>query len=237
MIMERGRSGSGTGGGSVSIENGLLGIPSIRSLKYAVNLGRAMRSCGVTPPPNWFASVSASDAPTSNTKRLPTFPNTASAVASFICAQVLICDDKAKTELPRLAQNGGEGFGTEILELIYIEEKVAALRFRNVRPTHGRQLNAAYQEGAEEIGSVFADFPFAQVDDQDASLVHDFAEIETRAGLPDNRPEDRLTEELPDLVLDRGQASAWYCGFQPANSRSQNIFTTGSVSLPVIIFR
>jgi hypothetical protein len=44
MIAERMRRVSGTGGGSVSKENGRLGIPSMSSRTYAVNRGSESKS-------------------------------------------------------------------------------------------------------------------------------------------------------------------------------------------------
>ena len=51
--------------------------------------------------------------------------------------------------------------------------------------------------------AVLADPSLAEVHEQDAPLVHHAAQVEAAAGLADDGPEDRLAEELADLVLDR----------------------------------
>ena len=141
------------GGGSVCIENGLLGIPSIKRRTQAVYLGEAGEGFGGD-----LAGVLAE-----------LFGKAFCVVAADLegddgadvaedgvggrlvqLSQILVRHDQRQAILAGFTEDGCENSGGEVLEFIDVERKITAFDFGDVRAGHRCLLNAVDQQGSEQ---------------------------------------------------------------------------------------
>src|SRR5207244_1320672 len=77
---------------------------------------------------------------------------------------------------------------------------------RRVRAAPGRLREGADKERAKQVCGLCTHAPLAEINDQDLSLVHDPADIDSASGLADDGADEWIADELPDLVLDRSDS-------------------------------
>lgn len=116
---------------------------------------------------------------------------------------VLMAQGEIEPVFSRLGQDGGEGLGGEVLELIDEEIEIASLVLGLTVAGHGGELKLSDEQGAEQVGFVVADLAFGQVGNEDAALIHDKRDAHLVAHLADDIADDRGEEQLAGLVLDR----------------------------------
>lgn len=85
---------------------------------------------------------------------------------------VLVRESEAETVFASLGQDGGEGVGAEVLEFIDEQVEVPLLRFGDVSPGHGGELELSGEQGTEKVRFVVAQPAFGEVDDENAVVVH-----------------------------------------------------------------
>lgn len=109
---------------------------------------------------------------------------------------------EAQAVFSRFGQDGHERIRRERLEFVNVEIKVATLGFGDVRARHRRQFKLRDEERAQEICLVRTQFSFRHVRDEYAALVHHETGVNAAANLPQDIPQVRRHQKLPDLVLD-----------------------------------
>lgn len=125
---------------------------------------------------------------------------------------VLMAQSEAEPVFPRLGEDGCEGLGREVLELIHKEIEVTTFLLGLAIAGHSGELELRDEQRADEVGFVVADLAFGEVGDEDAPLIHDKGNAHFAAHLADNVAQGRGEEQLTDLVLDRGDGLALEAG-------------------------
>ena len=81
------------------------------------------------------------------------------------------------------------------MELVDVETKIFALVFWDVGARHGGGLEFHDEDHTQELRVEFASFTFAEVDEEDFAVVHDFFEVEAAFCLADDVAHHFVTEE------------------------------------------
>ncbi len=118
------------GGDLVYIENGLLGIPSIKMRALAVYFGRFVRSWGVSWPGCLVICAARSTASPAPTWKVIIEANVAEdGVGSRVVEllEVLVGDGQVEAVFAGFAEDRGERAGGEVLELVDVEVDVGLL--------------------------------------------------------------------------------------------------------------
>ena len=121
---------------------------------------------------------------------------------------VFMAQGEIEPVFARLGEDGGERLGSEVLELIHKEIKVAPLVLGLAVAGHGGELELRDEQGADKIGFVVADLAFSEVGDEDALLIHNKRYAHFAAHLADDVAQDGGEQQLTDFVLDRGDGFA-----------------------------
>ena len=117
-------------------------------------------------------------------------------------SHVLVRHGQTQAVLARLGEDGGKGLGGEVLELIHVEVEIFAVFLRNIRPAHGIDLEFGHEHGTDEGGSIFSQFPLAQVHENDLAGIHGMAQIDGALHLSHNVSYEWRGEQLAHFVLD-----------------------------------
>ena len=132
------------GGDLVYIENGLLGIPSIKMRALAVYFGRFVRSWGVSWPGCLVICAARSTASPAPTWKVIIEANVAEdGVGSRVVEllEVLVGDGQVEAVFAGFAEDRGERAGGEVLELVDVEVDVGL-------------LDGGDEEGSEQRGAL-----------------------------------------------------------------------------------
>ena len=104
---------------------------------------------------------------------------------------VLVRQGEGEAILACLGEDGGEGFGGEVLELIHHEQEGYTFVFRAAAARHRGELELRDEQGAEQIGLVVSHAAFGKVGDEDAAVVHREGDGDAVSDLPENVAEHR----------------------------------------------
>jgi hypothetical protein len=116
---------------------------------------------------------------------------------------VLMREGKAEAILAGFGENGSEGVGGEIVELVDVEKEIAAFVLRLIHAGHGRELELRREERAKQRGFVRAEAAFREVGNEDAFAVHHKRNAHLAPHLAENVAHHGIEQKLPELVLNR----------------------------------
>ncbi len=80
------------------------------------------------------------------------------------------------------------------MELIEVDEEVAAIRLERVSPRKGRERDVRHEERAEESGGARPDAALVQVHDEHLAGVHHRSQIDASLGASKHAIEQRICE-------------------------------------------
>jgi hypothetical protein len=117
--------------------------------------------------------------------------------------KILARKRQLQTVLAGFREDGGNVCRDDRAE--FIEDEVERLSFVLFEITTGerRAGDRGNHEGTEEPAGKFADAAFAQVDDEDATLVHDLTKVDPVSRLADDVADRRVGKTGVELVADR----------------------------------
>src|ERR1051326_5520346 len=116
--------------------------------------------------------------------------------------QVLMGDGKADPVLAKFREHICHSEGSEVLELVDVDEEVSPLGRRYIGPAECCQAEGRDEEAAQERRTVLANPPLGQVDQEHLPLCHDLSDVEVVFGGGQYAVEKGVRQEGPDLVLD-----------------------------------
>ena len=107
--------------------------------------------------------------------------------------------DEGELVLAGLGENGGEGVGDEILELVDVEIEAPALGARHIGAGHRGHVHLVHENKAQKLRVHIADLSLAQVHQKHLAAVHHFADVESGFRLPDDVAHRGVRDEGTEL--------------------------------------
>lgn len=117
-------------------------------------------------------------------------------------SKVLVRDHEAQAVFAGFGEDGFDGVGDVVLELVDIEEEILTILLLHGLATHGRDLHFGNHHHAEELRIEVPEDAFGQVDEEDLLVLHDVEHVEGRLGLADDVAHHGVRDEPAELRLE-----------------------------------